>query len=160
MAADNDTTTDTGGGAYLQGDAAIGKDLIGRDHRETKDTSQAAGGGAAVNIRFGDEEPGRRSRRIWNMDDLYLELSRQLQQTNDRMNEMRLLLARLENETIQLKELRAAFSRLEHQFELLSDEMRVSRGDGGLTIAKATLAGVIILAIIAAYAVWVVSNGI
>lgn len=126
-----------------------------------KDNSQAVGGGASVNIRFaGEDAPERRPKRIWNMDDLYLELTRQLQQTNERMNEMRIMVARLESEVAQLKEVRTAFKLLEQQFEVLRDDLIIHRGDGGATIAKATLAGVILLALIAAYAVYVVSNGI
>ena len=93
------------------------------------------------------------------MDDLYLELNRQLQATNERMSEMRLIIGRLELETAQLKELRASFARLEEQFEILKDELFAYRGGNGMVIAKATLVSVVILALCAAYGVWVLSNG-
>ena len=135
--------------AYLSdgnSDATIGRDM-----------SRASGGGAAVNIRFGDDDGPRK--RIRTMDDLYLELNRQLQATNERMSEMRLIIGRLELETAQLKELRASFARLEEQFEILKDELFAYRGGNGMVIAKATLVSVVILALCAAYGVWVLSNG-
>lgn len=122
-----------------------GRDLIDADIENEaqhvsvgKDMPTAASGGSAVNIRFGDDDRPR-SKKIWTMDDLYLELSRQIENANEKINHMSLAIARLEIEVSQL-------------------HREVSEQPAS-SIAYATLAGVILLAVIGAIAVWVLSNG-
>jgi hypothetical protein len=124
-----------------------------------KDMSHASGGGAAVNIRFGDDDARGGRRPIKTMDDLYLELTRQLQRHADQMADLRVEIAGMKHDIARFSTLASAFEALEKEFEALRDEMALHGIGNGTIIAKATLGVAVLIALAVGVLVWILSNG-